>query len=179
MDVIIRNEIESDIDVITKIVKKAFENHPYSHNTEQFIIHKLRSANALTISLVAEADGKVVGHIAFSPVTISNGRRNWYGLGPVAASPEFQNQGIGQSLINNGLTMLKALDAHGCVLVGDPNYYHRFGFKNLPALHLDGVPQENFLALPFEDNLSRGSVTFHEVFNATAPCKNPRCDNLW
>lgn len=162
---IIRNETASDINVISEIVKKAFENHPYSVNTEQFIIHELRSAKALTISLVAEADGKVVGHVAFSPVTISDGSRDWHGLGPVAVLPEFQMQTIGQSLINKGLSMLKEMGAKGCVLVGDPNYYHRFGFKNIPDLHLDGVLRENFLALPFEDSHARGDVASHGAFN--------------
>ena len=108
---------------------------------KQFIINALRAAGALTISLVAEVGGKVVGHIAFSPVTISDGSHDWYGVGPVSVLPEFQKQGIGKSLIQEGLSLLKAAGAKGCVLVGDPRYYERFGFRNLPDLILDGVPQ--------------------------------------
>ena len=70
---IIRNETISDIEAISKITIAAFQNLAISNHTEQFIINALRNANALTISLVAEIDGKVVGHIAFSPVTISDG----------------------------------------------------------------------------------------------------------
>ncbi len=73
MNIIIRNEKESDIEAILQITKAAFQNHPYSHQTEQFIITALQKANALTIQLVAQFGKKVVGHIAFSPVTISDG----------------------------------------------------------------------------------------------------------
>lgn len=163
---IIRNEKKSDADVISEITRAAFENHPYSKHTEQFIISALRNANALTVSLVAEADGRVVGHVAFSPVTISKHSCDWYGLGPVSVLPEYQKQGIGTSLINEGLSLLKASGAKGCVLVGDPNYYKRFGFRNHPGLVLDGVPQEYFLALPFGENKIRGVVVFHEGFSA-------------
>jgi putative acetyltransferase len=71
---LIRQETEADIEANTEITKPAFENHAFSRNTEQFIIHALRAANALTVSLVSEIDGTVVGHIAFSPVTFSGGR---------------------------------------------------------------------------------------------------------
>jgi putative acetyltransferase len=166
MNIIIRNEIESDVDSISEITKAAFENCPHGNHTEQFIINALRDANALTISLVAEAGKKVVGHIAFSPVTISDGSLGWYGLGPISVLPELQRQGIGKSLMYEGLSSLKALGAKGCVLVGDPGYYERFGFRNLPDLVLDGVPQEYFLELPFEESKTSGTVIFHEGFAA-------------
>lgn len=163
---IIRDERQTDIEVIGKVTLQAFENHPYSQNTEQFIIVALRAAQALTLSRVAEIDGKVVGHIAFSPVTVSDGSDNWYGVGPVSVLPEFQKQGIGKALIRDGLAMLKALGAGGCVLVGDPAFYHRFGFRTLSHLTLAGAPPENFLALPLSENSTRGSVTFHPGFAA-------------
>lgn len=163
---IIRNEVESDVQIISAIIKPAFQNHPHSNHTEQFIVNALRAAGALTISLVAEVGGKLVGHIAFSTVTISNGSHNWYGLGPVSVLPECQKQGIGTSLIQEGLSLLKALGANGCVLVGNPEYYERFGFLNLPGLILDGVPQEYFLALPFDNNKTQGVVVFHQSFSA-------------
>ena len=73
---IIRNELESDVETISSVTRAAFESCPYGNHTEEFIVNALRAANALTVSLVAEASGKVVGHIAFSPVTISDGSRN-------------------------------------------------------------------------------------------------------
>ena len=164
---IIRNKIESDIEAISDITKVAFENHPYSNNTEQFIINNLRAANALTISLIAEIGGKLVGHIAFSPVTVSDGSDNWYGLGPISVLPDYQKQGIGKSLINEGICLLKDLGAEGCVLVGNPNYYERFGFRSPSELIHEGVPQENFLALLFGNRIPKGVVQFHQAFSAT------------
>ncbi|MEW6530958.1 MAG: N-acetyltransferase [Thermodesulfobacteriota bacterium] len=163
---IIRREVESDAEMISEVTKAAFENHPYSNQTEHFIVNALRAANALTISLVAEVCGRVVGHIAFSPVTVSDGSQDWYGVGPVSVLPECQNQGIGRSLVQEGLSLLKELGGKGGVLVGDPKYYQRFGFENLPDLILDGVPQENFLALAFDKNSPKGVVVFHQGFSA-------------
>jgi len=164
---IIRNETTLDIDAIAEVTIAAFSTLPISNHTEQFIINSLRDADALAISLVAEIDGRVVGHIAFSPVTISDGSIGWFGLGPVSVLPEYQKQGIGKSLINKGLSLLKELDGQGCALVGDPNYYKRFGFRNIPDLIHEGIPQEVFLALPFTEKVPQGMIIFHEGFLAT------------
>ena len=138
----------------------------YQHHPEQFIIAALRIAKALTISLVAEVDGRVIGHIAFSPLTISDGTQNWYGLGPISVLPEYQRQGIGKALIQEGLSRLKAMNAQGCCLVGHPDYYRKFGFKNMPGLVHEGVPQEVFFALSFGGHTPQGTVAFHEGFKA-------------
>ena len=163
---IIRKETAADIEAINQVTIAAFRTLPISNHTEQFIINALRAANALTLSLVAEIDGQLVGHIAFSPETISDGRLDWYGLGPVSVLPEYQRQGIGKSLIQEGLLLLKRLGGQGCVLVGDPNYYKRFGFKNIPSLVYEGIPQEVFLALPFNEKTPQGIVVFHKGFLA-------------
>lgn len=102
--------------------------------------------------------------MAFSPVTISDGPKGWYGLGPVSVLPEYQKQGIGKSLINEGLSLLKDMGGQGCALVGDPNYYKRFGFRNVTGLIHEGVPQEFFLVLPFTEKIPQGIVVFHEGF---------------
>ena len=163
---IIRKETVADVEAITEVTMAAFKNHPISNHTEQFIINALRDVNALTISLVAEIDGRIVGHIAFSPVMISDGTKDWYGLGPVSVLPNYQKQGIGKSLINEGLSLLKDMGGKGCALVGDSNYYKRFGFKNYPELIHDGVPQEIFLALPMNEKVPQGTIVFHEGFLA-------------
>ncbi len=168
---IVRQEKASDVDAIFAVTAAAFENHPYSRQpepTEPFIINALRAAGALTVSLVAEEDGKVVGHVAFSPVTISDGSKDWYGLGPVSVLPECQRRGIGTALVQEGLAALKALGARGCVLVGEPAFYQRFGFRNTPELTMDHVPQENLLVLPIGENTARGVVAHHEGFWATS-----------
>jgi putative acetyltransferase len=164
--IVIRNERDDDVSMITEVTIAAFNTLAISKHTEQFIIEALRAADALTVSLVAEVNGRVIGHIAFSPVTISDGTPNWYGLGPVSVLPEHQRQGIGKALIWEGLSRLKDLNARGCCLVGHPDYYKKFGFKNISGLMLEGVPQEVFFALSFDGHTPQGTVTFHEGFKA-------------
>ncbi len=164
--IVIRSETEADVGAITEVTVAAFKTLEISKHTEQFIITALRGAKALTVSLVAEVDGRVTGHIAFSPVTISDGTRDWYGLGPVSVLPEYQRQGIGKALIRAGLSRLKELKAQGCCLVGHPDYYRKFGYKNLPGLVLEGVPPEVFFALSFDGHAPQGTVTFHDGFKA-------------
>lgn len=116
------------------------------------------------MSLVAELNGRVIGHIAFSLPTISDGTCDWYGLGPVSVLPEHQRQGIGKALIREGLSGLKEMDAQGCCLLGHPNYHRQFGFENTWGPVLDGVPQEVFLALSLEGNVPHGTVAFQDGF---------------
>ena len=162
----IRTETATDVSHITELTVAAFKTLEISNQTEQFIIEALRAAKALTLSLVAEIDGRIVGHIAFSPVTISDGTLHWYGLGPVSVLPEYQRQGIGTALIQAGLSRLQDMGAKGCCLVGHPQYYRRFGFKNIAGLVHEGVPQEFFFALSFDGRFQHGNVTFPEGFKA-------------
>lgn len=165
-EILIRNETNADISTITEVTIAAFNTLEISNHTEQFIITALRAAKALTASLVAEIGGRVVGHVAFSPVSISDGTENWYGLGPVSVLPEYQRKGICKALIQEGLARIKAMNAQGCCLVGHPDYYRKFGFKNMSGLVHEGVPQEVFLALSFYGHAPQGTVTFHEGFRA-------------
>jgi len=154
------------VTAIAEVTVAAFRTLAISNHTEQFIISALRAANALTVSLVAEVDERVVGHIAFSPVTISDGSLGWYGLGPVSVLPDYQRRGIGRALIREGLSRLKGLGARGCCLVGHPEYYRRSGFENMPGLVHEGVPKEVFLAISFDGHIPQGIVEFHEGFKA-------------
>jgi putative acetyltransferase len=162
----IRSETTDDIGAIAGVTVAAFQALEISNHTGQFIIGALRAARVLTLSLVAVVDGRVIGHIAFSPVTISDGTRGWYGLGPVWVLPEYRRQGIGKALIHEGLSRLKSMQARGCCLVGHPEYYKKFGFRNFPELVHEGMPPEVFLALAFDGMTPRGTVTFHEGFKA-------------
>jgi putative acetyltransferase len=164
--IVIRSESDADASAICEVTVAAFKTLEISNHTEQFIIEALRAAKALTVSLVAEVDGRVIGHITFSPVTISDGTRNWYGLGPVSVLPAYQRQGIGKALIREGLSRLKDINAQGCCLVGHPDYYRKFGFKNMSGLVHVGVPQEVFFALSFNGHTPQGTVGFHEGFKA-------------
>ncbi len=166
---LIRDETAADIGAIRDVTAAAFQTMAYSRHTEQYIIEELRAANALAVSLVAERDGRLVGHIAFSPVTVSDDSQGWYGLGPVSVLPAYQHQGIGKALVEEGLARLKTAGAQGCCLVGHPEYYVKFGFRNMPELVCEGVPPEYFFVLPLGGEAAQGTVTFHEAFSAEGP----------
>lgn len=167
MSISIRNEQAEDIDTITELTEAAFLNEQYSSHTEQYIVNSLRRNGQLTISLVAVEDNSIVGHVAVSPVTLSSGDTKWYGLGPISVRPDRQGQGIGSALMNAALTELQRIGSAGCVLLGDPGYYGRFGFKVCTGLELPGVPQEYFQAITFEGELPTGIVKYHDAFDAT------------
>lgn len=166
MNPVIRPESQSDAAAIHAVTTAAFLNAPHTAHTEQFVVEALRKAGALALSLVAEQCGEIVGHVALSPVSISDGSPGWFGLGPISVKPELQGKGIGSLLMQAALRLLRERGAAGCVLVGDPSYYSRFGFKPEPSLVLPDVPPEYFQALAFRSCLPRGVVTFHEAFSA-------------
>lgn len=143
-------------------------NAPHTDHTDQFIVDALRKAGGLSLSLVAECGDDILGHVALSPVMISDGSTGWYGLGPVSVVPRRQRQGIGNRLIESAMNWLREQGAAGCVVLGDPAYYARFGFKVEPAVILPGVPVEYFQALAFPSEMPSGNVTYHEAFNARA-----------
>ena len=161
---IVRPEQTGDIDAIRTLTETAFRTAPHADGTEHLIVDRLRAAGALTLSLVAEADGAVIGHVAFSPVAISDGSAGWYGLGPISVDPARQGEGIGSLLVREGLERLKMLGAAGCVLLGDPAYYGRFGFSADPKLVLEGVPPEYFQRVAFSPVYGGGTVSYHPGF---------------
>lgn len=167
MNITIRDEQVEDIEALENLTKVAFQNAEHTSYTEHFIVNSLRNHGQLTISLVAVEDSYIIGHVAISPVQISSGEMGWYGLGPISVHPDKQGLGIGSLLMNKSLEKLKNLGAKGCVLLGDPNYYSRFGFKNYPELILPDVPSEYFQALSFSGNIAKGYASYHEAFNAT------------
>src|ERR1700761_8569377 len=96
----IRAEHPGDHAAIRSLTTAAFQDAPHTNHVEAAIIDALRTSGALTISLVAIDKAAVIGHIAFSPVTINGEHLHWYGLGPVSVRPDRQRQGIGHSLIS-------------------------------------------------------------------------------
>lgn len=166
---VIRDEVPSDASAISEVTVSAFSGMEISNHTEHFMVEALREAGALSESLVAVVGERVVGHIAFSPVVMSDGTPEWYGLGPVSVLPGFQGKGIGGALIREGLSRLRGLGARGCCLVGHPGYYGRFGFSNAGELSHEGVPPEAFFVLPFTGDVPRGEVVFHPAFGAEGP----------
>lgn len=162
----IRAERPADIHAIRDITIAAFKGAEHSSGTEASIVDALRMAGALTISLVAVGGEDVVGHVAFSPVTIDSKATGWFGLGPVSVRPDCQGSGIGKALIEAGLTQLRDGGAHGCVVLGDPRYYARFGFLSDPALRYADVPPEYFQRIVFKGPAPTGSVAYHPGFDA-------------
>ena len=165
---IIRPEVPGDFAAIRTINIDAFANHPFSQQTEHLIVEALRDAGALTISLVAEDDDAVIGHVAFSPALIDGKDLNWFTLGPIAVSPARQRRGVGARLIEAGIEALRLRDANGCLLVGDPAYYLRFGFRHSPSLTVEHVPAEYFMCLPLAGEIPHGTVSHHPAFYVTA-----------
>ena len=163
---IVRPETERDLPGIREVNIVAFQGHPYSRQTEHLIVEALRVADALELSLVAESDGEVVGHIAFSTAKIGDPSTGWFLLGPLAVQPARQREGIGSALVETGLDALRARGARGCVLVGDPAFYARFGFRQCPGVTWKGVPEENVLCVLLSGEMSAGEVTCHPAFLA-------------
>lgn len=162
----IRPEGPADIGAIRVLTSAAFENAPHSAGTEAAIVDALRAGGALTLSLVAVQDADVIGHVAFSPVTIDGARARWFGLGPVSVRPDRQGAGIGSALILRGLDALRAMNADGCVVLGDPGYYARFGFESDPALRYGDVPAGYFQRIVFSGPPPAGEVEYHPGFGA-------------
>lgn len=161
---IIRPETTQDFDGIRAVNVAAFASHPFSQQTEHLIVEALRDAEALSISLVADLDGEIVGHVAFSEAEIGGSAPGWYLLGPIAVLPERQGRGIGRALVERGLAELRLRGASGCVLVGDPAFYTRFGFASCPGVTCEGVPDENVLCLAMKGQQPTGEVRYHPAF---------------
>lgn len=117
------------------------------------------------MSLVAESGGILIGHIAVSPVSIPGGSSGWFGLGPVSVAPWHQGHGVGTKLIITALDSLEESGAGGCVVLGDPSFYSRFGFRSDPGIQFPDVPQEYFQVIVFSGGLPKGIVSYHEAFN--------------
>lgn len=162
----IRPETSADARAIRRLTDAAFADAPHASGNEGTIVDALRAEGTLALSLVAGEDDAIVGRVAFSAVTAAGEDVGWYGLGPISVSPDRQRQGIGTALIRAGLDRLRARGGRGCVLVGDPGYYCRFGFEPYPVLTFAGVPAEYFLRRTLAGNAPAGAVTYRPAFYA-------------
>jgi putative acetyltransferase len=163
----IRPERPGDEAAIHAVNEAAFRDHPHSQGAEPFIVDALRADGDLTLSLVAEADGEIVGHAAWSDAILSNGETGWATLGPIAVLPERHGQGVGRALMEAGEAHWRRAGAKGIVLLGDPNLYQRFGFVRGTPLHITGALAEYFQVLAFTDTIPDASVTFAKAFALT------------
>jgi len=164
MAVYVRAEQVGDEQAIHDLAVAAFEPMPFSDGSEAAIIDELRKDGDLVISLVAFDDSRIVGHIAFSPVTIGQDGGGWYGLGPVSVRPDLQKSGIGSQLIIEGLSILKSRGAKGCALVDDPNYYTRFGFQSDGKISYRNLPLQYVQWLSFVGQAASVKLTFSRAF---------------
>jgi len=162
----IRREQDGDEAAIAQVIATAFAGVEWSDGSEAKIVARLREDLDLEASYVAvTASGSVVGHIAFSPIEIDGRECGWYGLAPLAVLPDWQRRGIGAALVEAGLEDLQRIDAAGCVVLGEPGYYARFGFAHDPALAYPGaVFGEYFQRLVLGGDPPRGVVSYAAAF---------------
>jgi len=157
---LIREEGPADIDAIHVLTQAAFAPMAFSDKTEGAALAALRARGELTISLVAEEAGAIVGHVAFSPVAIGGVHDGWYGLGPISVSPDRQRRGIGKALIARGLEMLRARGAKGCALIGNPQIYSRAGFVSDGRLSYRDLRPEYVQRIVFRGPPPAGALRF-------------------
>ncbi|MDR0213053.1 MAG: N-acetyltransferase [Comamonas sp.] len=170
----IRPETAQDAQAIEALILAAFHNHPHQDpakgTTEHLIVQGLRNAGALSLSLVAQDGEDIVGHVAFSPVSLEAASirpGTWLVMAPVSVAPARQGQGIGSRLIRQGLQQLKARGVEGVVVLGEPAYYTRFGFHHQHRLAVPGIPAEYFMAQRLDGCLPihlQAKAGFHSAF---------------
>ena len=165
MTVTIDLEQPGDEAAIEAVTRDAFSTAAYADGHEPLIPARLREAGALGLSLVARDGDTVVGHVAFSPVTLLTPGQ-WFGLGPVSVASERQGEGIGTRLVEDGLARLRADGAAGVTVIGDPAFYGRFGFRPHAGLSYSEVPAPYVLALSFDDGEPTGVIGYHRAFDA-------------
>ncbi|MEL7691826.1 N-acetyltransferase [Citromicrobium bathyomarinum] len=166
----VRDEQPADIPAIYALTRAAFAKDGRTDGNEQEIVNALRDDGDLTLSLVAtNMDEAIIGHIAFSPVTISDGTQGWYAVGPISVMPTRQRTGIGSRIATEGMERMKAMGAKGLVLLGDPGAYERFGFAKDADLTLPGFPADRFqVRMLGEGPRPRGTVRYAKAFGYEA-----------
>lgn len=164
----IRNERSGDEGAIHALTAAAFAPMKFSNNTEARIVDELRREGNLSVSLVAEAGGDIIGHVAFSPVSIGEVRKGWFGLGPISVRADWQRRGVGKALIARGLERLAELDAAGCALIGDPAYYSRSGFESDGGLTYGDLDRRYIQRIVFSGPALVGELKFAAAFDIAA-----------
>ncbi|MCB2078830.1 MAG: N-acetyltransferase [Novosphingobium sp.] len=166
MDFTIRPEAPGDEQAIYDLVARAFAPMPFSGGDEQDLVNLLRERGELVLSLVAvDPEGSIVGHIGFSPATIDHAECGWFQMAPVSADTHCQRQGIGSALIGTGIEQLGERGAKGVAVVGDPNYYERFGFAVIPGLSpLSDHDAPYFRAMTLAGDPPSGTLRYASAF---------------
>lgn len=165
----IRQETKSDYLLVYELIKKAFSTAAHSDGNEHELVSALRESNSFLpeLSLIALMNRKVAGYILYTKVTV--GDRTALALAPLAVLPQYQRQGIGMALMEEGHRIAKGLNFDYSIVLGDPKYYQRAGY--LPAsvygIHAPfEVPDENFMAIKLNPAAAKlsGVVVYDPVF---------------
>lgn len=174
MEIKLRQETEQDHKSVFQVIQKAFENEEYSDHKEQFLVERLRKSNAFIpeLSIVAEVDNKIVGHILLTKLEIENDINTYesLALAPVSVLPEFQGKGVGSKLILHSHEVAKELGYKSIILLGHEKYYPRFGYELTNKYGIEmpfDVPAENcMVAVLAKNGLSgvRGKVIYPDAF---------------
>jgi len=168
--VTVRPETPADFDQVRTVNKSAFEGGP-----EAELVDSLRASCPDHLSLVAEKQGRVIGHILFTPVIIENplGGVEGMGLAPMAVLPDCQRSGVGSLLVRRGLVLLRNRSCPFVIVLGHPKYYPRFGFERASSYGLrsqwEGVPDEAFMVNVFGHGVlpeGGGIARYRDEFDA-------------
>ncbi|MFA5354376.1 MAG: N-acetyltransferase [Thermodesulfovibrionales bacterium] len=175
MDITIREEKQRDYKRVGLVIRKAFEDMPYSSGGEGKLVEGLRKRQSFSpsLSLVAEVEREIVGHILLTPIGIwgDKGRIPSLALAPLSVIPGLQREGIGTALVRQGLARARELGFRSVIVLGEPEYYSRFGFKPADLWKIEtppGIPPAYFLALELvEGGLTgvSGVVEYPEEFS--------------
>lgn len=166
--ILIRHEIPEDIPLIYAVIEQTFKR-----DAEARLADKLRQACVDHLSLVADDNGTIVGHIMFTPVLIKNDKEvRGMGLAPMSVLPSRQRRGIGTQLVKSGLQILREKGCPFVIVLGHPDYYPRFGFQPASSFNIksqwEGVPDEAFMILVLEEEAMQnvsGIAMFRDEFN--------------
>lgn len=166
---LIRKEEKKDCEIIYSVVKKAFVNAEHTDGNEHDLVNALRTSEAYIpeLSLVAEADGMIVGHIMFTKARIED--ITVLALAPLSVLPEYQGQGVGTALIKEGHRIAKKLGYNYSIVLGSQKYYSRTGYLPADLFGIKApfdVPRENFMALKLNDNapVIHGTIRYAKEF---------------
>ncbi len=159
MKIKIRQELKKDHKAVFVIIEQAFKNEKLGDHREQFLVERLRKSKAYIpeLSLVAEIDSKLVGHILLTKIKIENKSRSFdsLALAPVSVRPDYQSRGVGAKLIESAHNIAKRLGYKSIVLLGHKNYYPRFGYKKASYYGIKlpfEAPDENCMVIELVKN---------------------------
>lgn len=174
MTITIRQEKSSDFKAVFDLIENAFKAESFSDHKEQFLVERLRKSNAYIpeLSMVAEVENKIVGHILLTKLKIKNGRNEFgsLALAPVSVLPEYQGNGIGGTLIEQAHNTAKLLGYESIVLLGHEKYYPKFGYEQADKYGIElpfDVPKENCMVIELTENGLRevnGTVEYPKEF---------------